>query len=428
MAAQGAGGVIDSAEGAGPQKNKGNGEFFRIDSRVWAKVTAYDMNAAAAYLVLASGTGHGNTSTSWSTKSVMGYAGIGHERAKAAIQRLSAGGFIRRAEAHTEARPRYELATYQELIEHEHAKNPPPEPGFYEREALCDLQAGKQPTNKKERNRAEGLYQRGLLSKDAQGIYKLSEPLAENSGEYSIWLPNAIVTATSHGEESPVQRLRSAGCIWTLRLFVDLYTAQNLRDDGGISPLVVRAVYERKQIGQQGTYVIWGFKQKQLAGQYSGPFAPHSKRQPKKANDDPPVWDSVHLLQRMGLLSFVPHIFDNETETAEPIHVYGLGETAEAPIEREIGAAANRAARAMCLPSKLLEAESDGFEYYCPILSTKPTAQMVGVARLTYRPRTRRTAAWFDELHKNGAAWIEAFNKLAEKGEKASLRRTANYA
>jgi hypothetical protein len=130
----------------------------------------------------------------------------------------------------------------------------------------------------------------------------------------------------------------------------------------------------------------------------------------------------------MGLLSFVPHIFDNETETAEPIHVYGLGETAEAPIEREIGAAANRAARAMCLPSKLLEAESDGFEYYCPILSTKPTAQMVGVARLTYRPRTRRTAAWFDELHKNGAAWIEAFNKLAEKGEKASLRRTANYA
>src|SRR6266542_70287 len=130
----------------GEKAKKKGGEFFAIDSRIWAKVTARGLNEAAAYLVLACGTGHGNRSTSWSTKAVMGYAGIGWERAKTAIESLRAGGFLRRAESHTEARPRYELATYRELVEHMSAKNPPAEPDYYERELLADLRAGKQPT------------------------------------------------------------------------------------------------------------------------------------------------------------------------------------------------------------------------------------------------------------------------------------------
>jgi hypothetical protein len=130
----------------------------------------------------------------------------------------------------------------------------------------------------------------------------------------------------------------------------------------------------------------------------------------------------------MGLLSFVPHIFENDTDTAEPIHVFGVGGIAEAPREQEIGEAADLAARAMALPSKLAEAEENGFEHFCPILKTKPTAQMIGVARLTYRPHTRRTAEWFAELNRAAQGWIETFDRLAEKGEKASYQRAANYA
>jgi hypothetical protein len=92
------------------------GGFFAIDSRIWAKVTAYGMNEAVAFLVLACGTGHGNRSTSWSTSAVMKYAGVGWERAKDAIERLIAGGFIRRSESHTASKPCYELAAYQELV------------------------------------------------------------------------------------------------------------------------------------------------------------------------------------------------------------------------------------------------------------------------------------------------------------------------
>jgi hypothetical protein len=404
------------------------GHFFAIDSRIWAKVTAYGMNEAVAFLVLACGTGHGNRSTNWSTNAVMKYAGVGWERAKRAIERLTAGGFIRCAEGHTASKPCYELAAYQELVKHEAANNPPATLDYLEQKLLAGLRARNQPWNKTGRNRAERLCARGLLCKNAQGAYMLPESATEDSGDNFIWLPNEIVMGTSRGEESPVRRLRSAGCIWTLRLFVDLYTAQNLRDDGGISPRILREKFDRQKIGEQGAYIAWGFKPNGSTHWWTGPFAAHEIRPKAKPEDESPTWKSLRLLQDLGLLSFVPHIFENDTDTAEPIHPYGIRQTAEAPIELEIGDAADRAARAMCLPSKLDEAIEDGFQHFCPILKTKPTAQMIGVARLTYRPHTRRTAEWFAELNRTAQGWIETFDSLAAKGEKSSYQRAVNYA
>lgn len=399
------------------------GGFFAIDSRIWARVTAYGMNEAVAYLVLACGTDKGNRVTEWSTTATMKYLGIGWIRAKPAIERLIAGGFIRRAQSYTRTKSLYELATFRELVEYEAAKNPPAKPDIFEEELLCDLRAGKQPTNKTASNRAEQLLQRGLLCRDTQGFYKLPEPVTEDSGDYSIWLPNTIVMGTSSGEDSPVRKLRSAGCIWTLRLFVDLYTAQSLRDDGGIGPRFIRQFFDRRKIGQQGAYAIWGFKSPDKSwGSFwnIGPFAEHKLRKANQGEANP-TWKSIRLMESMGLLSFVPHIFDNDTDAAEPIHVYGIGGIAEAPIEKEIGDAADCAARAMALPSKLEEAIEDGFQYFCPILQTMPSAQMIGVARLTYRPHTKRTATWFAELHQTAPEWIKLFGELTAKAERAGF-------
>src|ERR1035441_7940015 len=72
------------------------GGFFIIDSRLWRIVPDWGINPAAAYLALASGTGHSNKTTSWSTQSVMSYAGMGWERANQAIEQL-----ITRSEEHT---------------------------------------------------------------------------------------------------------------------------------------------------------------------------------------------------------------------------------------------------------------------------------------------------------------------------------------
>ncbi len=415
-----------SSDGVG--KSAKGGGFFAIDARIWAKVTTAGMNEAVAYLVLACGTGHDNKSTSWSTNAVMKYAGIGWVRAKDAIVHLVGSGFIQCAETHTEARPRYQLATLLELVEHECVTNPPAKPDYFDQELLSGFLVGKQPSNKTGRARADKLCQRGLLRRDAQGVYRLRETAKEDSSDCSIWLPNTIVTGTSSGEESPVQRLRSAGCVWTLRLFVDLDSAQNLRDDGGVSPSVIRETFERRHVGQQGAYTLWAFKAVNWRYWSTGPFADHSSRTKSKPEDEFPIWASIRLLKTMGLLSFVPHIFENDTDAAEPIHVYGVGGHSEAPVEREIGSAASQAASLMCLPTKLEKAMEDGFQYFCPVLRTKPSAQMIGVARLTYRPRTKRTAAWFEELHQSAPTWIRIFTDLAAKGETATYRRMTNYA
>jgi hypothetical protein len=153
---------------------------------------------------------------------------------------------------------------------------------------------------------------------------------------------------------------------------VDLYSAQNLRDDGGISRTIIKKEFERMKVGEQGAYALWGFKSKCLSGSWVGPIAAHRSRQKRNPKEDEPLWESVELLQRMGLLSFVPHIFENDTSIAEPIHAYGIGALGEVPLELEIGDAAGRAARAMVLPLKLEEAEGEGFRYFCPILMTKP--------------------------------------------------------
>ena len=401
---------------------EGNG-FFIIDSRNWARAITCGMNEAVAYLALASGTGHDNRETIWSTQSVMTHAGMGWIRAKDAVNRLIAGGLIRCAKGHTASNPRYEMASFQELIEYETTKNPPRHPDSLERELLSRLRAGIQPENKPERNRAEHLLQCGLLLKDAKGAYLMHESINDDPGENSIWLPNSIVQGTSAGEESPVRRLRCAGCVRTLRSFVDLYAAHNLRDDGGISPRLIRGNFDRQMIGQQGAYVLWGFKTSNRTLWFKGPFAAYG---PAKPGETSPAWTSVSLLESMGLFSFVPHIFENDTDSAEPIHSYGTGGVGEA-IEQEIGNAANLAARAMALPSKLTEAEAGGFRHFCPVVKTMPAVQMIGVGRLTYRPNTRRTKAWFAELHGAAPKWVQTYADLSHKAERASAQRKANF-
>jgi hypothetical protein len=399
------------------------GCFFAVDQRTWAKLPAIGMNEAVAYLVLAQGTNGNHKATSWSVNALKTYAGISWERGKAAIENLIARGFIRCAETHTATRPRYEIATFCEWHRAEAARQPAPD--YFERELLERVQKGEQPT-KPQRKRVESLLERGILVRDTRGLYRLPKPPTDGPGENLIWLPNTIVTGTNSGEESPVRRLRSAGDVWALRLFVDMYAAHNLRDDGGITPQVIRQTFDRRLVGQQGAYAVWGFTRNTSNANFTGPFAAHQFR--AWTGKDHPVWESVYLLQRLGLLNFVPHIFENSTKQAEIIHPYGIGGAGAEPIETELGSPADATARAMCLPSKVQAALDDGCDYFCPVLHTKPDVQMIGVARLQYRPHTRRTEVWFGELHKSAQGHIERYRDLAAKAETAVEVRLANYA
>ncbi len=337
------------------------GSFFAIDRGTWSALCDRDMNLAAAYLVLACGTGRDNRTTSWSANSLHEHCGITWERAKTAIDDLIHDGFVSRAAGHSSSRPRYELLS----------------PGT-------------------------------------------SDEVNDNSGPI-IWLPNSIVMGTGKGETAPVHRLRSAGDILAMRLFVEMYHAQNLRDDGGISPRIIRANYERSYVGEQGAYAVWGFKFAQQQIFWKGPLGAH-EASPNVAGQHP-VWISIGLLEKMGLLSFIPHIFENDSPAAEIHHPYGVGTQGEEPIETEIGEAADAVARAMC-PEWIIEnAENEGFEHFCPASRTMPNIQMIGVARLRYRPHTSRTAAWYAQLHEFGSAWIEKYQHLPLKARSSAAAK-----
>jgi hypothetical protein len=333
------------------------GKFFAIDSRIWARVIDCGMNEAATYLVLACGTGGDNRTTRWSCQAVHRYSGIAWSRAKAAIENLVRAGFVRLGNESTKDRPRYELMP--------HGKNK----------------------------------------------FEITENF--------IWLPNTIVTGTGSGESSPLARIRGAGEKWTLRLFVDLYAAQNLREDGGIHPGTLCEPYERKEVGERGYYTIWAFRPKPLQLHWNGPMVAHRNRLQEKGKDKP-LWESIGLLRRMGLLEFIPHLMESDSPQAEPIHPLGVGRKGEEQVEAEIGAAADAAGRAMCPEWAVQQAEGDGFELFCPVPRTLPLVQLLGVPRLRYRPHTKRTAAWYANLQEMHTATVGHYSKLG-CGENSDL-------
>jgi hypothetical protein len=125
----------------------------------------------------------------------------------------------------------------------------------------------------------------------------------------------------------------------------------------------------------------------------------------------------------LRLLSFVPHILEHDTDEAQPMHPYGVGGAAEVAVESQIAEAADIAGRAMCLRERVYEAEAyHNCEHFCPVANTLPKVQMVGIARLTYRPHTKRTGAWFAELNSMAPGWIEIYQQLARKANDIAAR------
>ena len=393
------------------------GGFFMVWPDRWAQACDLGMNEAVAYLVLAQGTAGNNRTTSWSSEALHKYSGITWERGKAAIGRLISSGLLCYGPNHTPQKPRYEFTP----------------PG----ETAADLyRAGVAALAEEDRTTLRLVGTRSTLPRDSNASikrlmeakliegrwknngpkYSLIDPPTETSKD-PIWLPNTLVRGASEGESAPVKRIRQNGDVWALRLLVDLYGAHNLRDDGGINPSLIRQKFERKKIGEHGAFTIWGFKPDGESAWWRAALEKHKLRPSKEKNH--PVWESVAVLRRTGLLSYVPHLWDNDPEApstaAEIIHPYGITGHGGEPCELEIGEAAHEAAIRMAYAERVTAAEDEGFRYLCPVRSSIPNACMIGVARLRYRPHTKRTGAWITELESTAPAIVAEFQAMGHK-------------
>ncbi len=96
-----------------------------------------------------------------------------------------------------------------------------------------------------------------------------------------------------------------------------------------------------------------------------------------------------------------------DTKEGEVIHPMAL-EDSGLEIEREVWEAAGAAALKMITPGQLDWAEGQGVVAIAPVARHIEGVQMLGIARLRYRPRTNRTLAFIGRE----AEWREAIARF----------------
>jgi hypothetical protein len=329
---------------------KGRGEFFAIDRSVWLKVCAAGLNPAVAYLVLSRFSDRANRVTAASVNAIERHTNISRGRARDAIRKLVDAGII--AQSARGSRPSY------------------------------DLRPGVPP---------------GLAS--------------------SIWLPNSLVTGAAE-EIAPVELVRQTQDVMTLRLLVDLYDAQNLREDGGINRAVTYQKFSRKRVGQRGQFVVWGFSDGTTTVCWRTEIT-RCHHRTKLTAAEREAGENVGVdwfarfgnLTRLGLVEWVPYLFEGEGDEAERLHPCGTYGGNAQSIEGRIGAAAEAAARALLTPEQEEWADADGL-ILVPVFAHLVNATVIGVARLRYLPRTSLTAAWFGDDESRGTKWLRHYNTI----------------
>lgn len=410
----------DGSDGtARPRTGKGLGAFFAVDRRAWARACELGLNPATAYLVLACGTGRNNGTTTWSVHAIETYTSISRGRARKALEALRQVGLVQVLREGT--RPKYRLTPAHEVHGCEGCL-----PALDEQELrLLDWlrQGNKYPPNKTSpewgyrnpRTIARGLVKKGMAREPITNLFEISDSALAAAEPDWIWLPNAIVTGAA-GETPPVELVRQTQDAMTLRLLIDLYHAQNLREDGGIGRQLMRRQYERVKLGQHAQFTVWGFRYQGESASWSGPTRCHYRAkltdQEKAAGANPGVdfFRRQGQLVRLGLIEWVPHLVEGDGPEAEIIHPLGTGTTTS--VEDRLGRAAAEAAAEMLTEGQLVRAEVQDL-HLVPVPHHVANVQLIGIARLRYRPRTRMTAAWWAGLLTRGERHLACYQELA---------------
>jgi hypothetical protein len=260
--------------------------------------------------------------------------------------------------------------------------------------------------------------QKAWLIEQGDGTFSLApEPKPEPDW---IWLPNELVTGAAN-EIPPVELLRQTQDVMVLRLLVDFYGTQNLREDGGIGKQFTRQNYERVRVGQQGQYIVWGFRHSKEWVYWNGPLLAHQRQVTEEdeaagINAGTDYFRRLKQLTGLGLIDWVPHLFESGAADAEIVHPYGMGATDS--IEDRIGTAAHEAGRRLLTDGQANWAAEEKL-WLVPVPAHIAEVQLIGVARLRYRPHTAMTSAWWANLVENGDRLIERFGEL---GQSASVR------
>ena len=113
----------------------------------------------------------------------------------------------------------------------------------------------------------------------------------------------------------------------------------------------------------------------------------------------------------LGLVQWVPHLVESDAPGAQIVHPVGLRWPTEKTLENELGQDAHAAASTMLTDGQRGWAADEGL-WLVPVPAHMANVHLVGIARLTYRPHTSVTAAWYAELQEKGGEYLRRYREL----------------
>lgn len=413
-------GVMRDAERGKPRAPPtARGGFFVIESESFHAACAIGLRPAVALLVLARFTGRGGTVTRASANAIEQRTGIGRKAAREAIDALTAHGIIRREGSAT--KPRYIIVRTVD--------RPDPRGSLTEaqRSVIARCLRGEKLT-KRDAAVATNLAARGFVKRTPSGGF---EEIPRDDAT-PVWLPNELVDGVN-GNPSPVELVRQTGDAMALRLLVDLYEWHRLDEWCGVDPRTLRERYEEQFRHAVGAVFVIASTPETLSAWMEKPITkPHVATIDGKA-DARAFWPRLDVLQRCGLVRFVPHVIDGDGAVVYPCSSESAGGNRKGEAaETRIGEAAFRAAERLLDPGTAEHNEfidvftdhadgavNDGVAFIVPRHMEK--ASVIGIARLTFRPKTRATATWLSELAQTAEQWVARFNDAAEHGRTVGI-------
>lgn len=374
----------DASEEAGAG---GRGDFFAIDHRAWQRACDLGLNAAITYLLLARGTLKDNRTTRWSVNATEGRTGISRPKAKVALETLIASGLVENLNS-SPTRPKRRLVPGHLL------------PRSCEGQLQLDEQTvqllGQMPLAASklshiQKERLDAAILSGMVRYDGFRYFQV-DPTDEKPDW--IWLPNSLIDGASD-EVAPVEKLRMAQDLPSLRLLIDLYHVHSLSFAGGIPPMLLATVYHVNEVAHQRSYRIWDVSDAErdfvsIHAPFFQQFWHSANGETERANVE--FWRCFNFLMSLGYVHIVQHLLEADGWEAELIHPFDMGfNCPRTSAEKRLYETARTAAMAL-LPECMQPA-------YCerdivPVRDHISNVSSKGIVRLLYRPRTIVTAQW----------------------------------
>lgn len=249
----------------------------------------------------------------------------------------------------------------------------------------------------------EKLLALGIITKDQERSTPKGPKyrIADNSPALDdrIWLPKSLVEGVTGASPYPLQALRESDDPLLIRMLMDLYQSHKLIDAGGIDPEKICAKFEGEILGEQGANKAWGFKSS-TATAWAALHEIHLEDHLPKPFKT--FWERFQLLCSLGFVTRT-HVLMNK-EGGDPL--LSIGDTAE---ESETYKVLSAAAYGLCT-SRQLTKSSHSVVLPVPAHIKEPV--LIGIYRMKYRPHTKATAVWWQQVTSMNQAYMARMEGL----------------